>query len=145
MQFGEKLKLLREEHNLSQIELARKVGVSERTIYNYETNDRIPKIDVVSKIAHVFGVSLDALNSEHESTASASTNLDPDTFLQMTKEEFGHRGKKEAEALLERATALFAGGDLDDEAKDEFFQSLINAFFTTKREARKKFGRKQKG
>lgn len=51
-----KLRLLREEHNLSQIELAKKVGITERTIYNYETNDRIPKIDVVTKIAHVFGV-----------------------------------------------------------------------------------------
>ncbi len=143
MQFSEKLRLLREEHNLSQIELAKKVGITERTIYNYETNDRIPKIDVVTKIAHVFGVTVDALASDRYKTAS--TQLDKEAFLQLAKDHFGNRGKKEAEALLERASALFAGGDLDEDAKEEFFQSLTHAFFTAKKEARNKFGRKQKG
>lgn len=142
MQFSEKLRLLREEHNLSQIELAKKIGVTERTIYNYETNDRIPKIDVVTSIAHVFGVTVDALVSDKEPSSSPDT--DKEEFLQTVKRHYGSRGKKEAEALLERASALFAGGDLDEDAKEEFFQSLTSAFLTAKKEARKKFGRKQK-
>lgn len=142
MQFSEKLRLLRKEHNLSQIELAKKIGVTERTIYNYETNDRIPKIDVVTSIAHVFGVTVDALASDKEPSSSPDT--DKEEFLQTVKGHYGSRGKIEAEALLERASALFAGGDLDEDAKEDFFQSLTRAFLTAKKEARKKFGRKQK-
>lgn len=143
MRFSEKLRLLREEHNLSQIELAKKIGITERTIYNYETNDRVPKIDVVTKIAHIFGVTVDALAGDQEPTSSPG--IDKEAFLQTAKRHYGSRGKKEAEALLERASALFAGGDLDEDAKEEFFQSLTNAFLIAKKEARNKFGRKLKG
>lgn len=143
MQFSEKLRLLRLEHNLSQSELSTKIGVTERTIYNYETNDRVPKIDVVTNIAHVFGVPVDALVSDKAPTSAPAA--DKEAFLQMAKKHFGSRGKNEAEALLERASALFAGGDLDEDAKEEFFQSLTNAFLIAKKEARNKFGRKQKG
>ncbi|SMB81065.1 DNA-binding transcriptional regulator, XRE-family HTH domain [Desulfonispora thiosulfatigenes DSM 11270] len=140
MHFSEKLRLLREEHNLSQIELAKKIGVTERTIYNYETKDRVPKIDIVAKIAKVFGVTIDALTSDAEE--SSVTGSERDNFLQTAREQFGSRGKKEAETLLERASALFAGGELDEDAKEEFFQSLTNAFLTAKKEARKKFTNK---
>jgi hypothetical protein len=40
-------------------------------------------------------------------------------------------GKKEAEALLERASAIFSSRDMDEDAKDEFFQSMTNAFLTS--------------
>lgn len=140
MYFNEKLRLLRNEHKLSQSELAEKIGVSERTIYNYETKDRIPKIDTVAKIADVFGVTVDTLINAPEKSSSPTAGRDD--FLETAREQFGSRGKKEAEALLERASALFAGGELDDDAKEEFFQSLTNVFLTAKKEARRKFQNK---
>ena len=42
MQFNEKLKKLRTEAKLSQTELAKQVGITERSIYNYEMSGRVP-------------------------------------------------------------------------------------------------------
>ena len=43
MKFGEKLKALRLERNLSQKALADLSGITVRTIQNYETTDMLPK------------------------------------------------------------------------------------------------------
>ena len=43
MKFGEKLKTLRLERNLSQKALADLSGITVRTIQNYETTDMLPK------------------------------------------------------------------------------------------------------
>ena len=46
--------------------------------------------------------------------------------------------------LLERNAALFAGGELSEEAKDAFFTAVTKAYLECKEEARKTFGRKKK-
>ena len=46
MSFGENLKKARIAAGLTQTELAKRTGVTERSIYNYEKNSRAPKIDV---------------------------------------------------------------------------------------------------
>ena len=40
--------------------------------------------------------------------------------------------------------ALFAGGELDEEAKDAFYQAVTKAYLSCKMEAKKTFGRKKK-
>lgn len=50
--FGEKLKELREERNLSQKELGEKMGgITQQTIAQYEKKETVPKLETVSKIA----------------------------------------------------------------------------------------------
>lgn len=50
--FGEKLKELREERNLSQKELGDKMGgITQQTIAQYEKKETVPKLETVSKIA----------------------------------------------------------------------------------------------
>jgi transcriptional regulator with XRE-family HTH domain len=50
--FGEKLKRLREERNLSQKELGDKMGgITQQTIAQYEKKETVPKLETVSKIA----------------------------------------------------------------------------------------------
>ncbi len=142
LQFSENLKLLRERHNLSKIQLAKIIGMTDRALYNYEANVRIPKLDVVTKMAKVFGVTVDELVSNQEQISS--THAARETFLQTAKKPYGSRDKKEAEALLVRASALFSGGDLDEESKDKFFRALTNAFLTAKKEARNTYEVKQK-
>ena len=46
---------------------------------------------------------------------------------------------KEAAEILSRASALFAGGELDDSAKDMFFRSLMEVYLESKEEAHDKF------
>lgn len=56
--FGEKLKGLREERNLSQKELAQKTGLSIGSIQGYEQGRYNPKLEAIVKIAGALGVDL---------------------------------------------------------------------------------------
>ncbi len=58
---GENLVELRKYHNLSQEELADRIGVSRQTLSKYETGESLPDIEKSQALAEVFGVSLDDL------------------------------------------------------------------------------------
>jgi len=137
MTFGEKLINARLALNLSQIELAEKVGVTERSIYSYEQTGTFPRMTVLKKIADALNVSVSYLMDEEE--ADRLKNIGDELFIANAKNEFGYKGAREAQAVLSRASALFAGGELDDNAKDIFFQSLMEVYMESKAEAREKF------
>ena len=59
--FSYRLGVLLDENNMTQTQLAKKIGTSNVTIYRYLTCERIPRLDVVARIASVFNVSLDYL------------------------------------------------------------------------------------
>lgn len=59
--FGDKLKAIRRDRNLTQEELARILGTSKQVISRYENNLRSPKIDVVSDYADRLGVPVEFL------------------------------------------------------------------------------------
>lgn len=56
---SERIKELRHEKKLTQKQLAEKVGISEISIRKYESGDRIPKFEVIEKLADVFNVQFD--------------------------------------------------------------------------------------
>jgi len=64
MTLGDKLTMLRKQKNLSQGELADKIGVSRDAIGKYERGDIMPTADKAKKMADVLGVSLDFLMSD---------------------------------------------------------------------------------
>lgn len=80
MQFGDRLKELREEKELKQAELANLFNISPSTIGMYEQNRRTPDFALLNSIADYFGVSVDYLlgrtNIRHyeENTIAAHTN-----------------------------------------------------------------------
>ena len=57
--FGHNLAKLRKEKNLSQYELAEKMGFSRGQISNYEQGTRQPDFDTLQKFAAFFEVSTD--------------------------------------------------------------------------------------
>ena len=59
--FSYRLTVLLDENNMTQTQLAKKIGTSNVTICRYLTCERIPRLDVVTKIASVFNISLDYL------------------------------------------------------------------------------------
>ena len=83
--FSYRLTVLLDESNMSQIQLAKKVGTTNVTICRYINGERIPRIDLVSKIAAVFNVSLDYLLGISESidTENLTKNQDLDIALLM--------------------------------------------------------------
>ena len=59
--FGLILKRLREEKGYSQAQLARKLNVSKSSISKYESNQSVPSVETLTRIALIYGVSLDYL------------------------------------------------------------------------------------
>jgi len=59
--FNNRLKALREDNDLTQIELAKIFHITGTTVGNYETGYRTPNIYLVIKIADYFKVSTDYL------------------------------------------------------------------------------------
>ncbi|MCL2862242.1 MAG: helix-turn-helix domain-containing protein [Firmicutes bacterium] len=60
---NEKIRLreLREEKNLTQLQLAKELGFSRNTISQYETGTREPDIKTIKKLCDFFDVSADYL------------------------------------------------------------------------------------
>ena len=59
--FGLRIKELREQHKMSQEQLGRRIDRSKSVISSYEYNIKIPPLDILTKIAVIFNVSLDYL------------------------------------------------------------------------------------
>lgn len=55
------IKYFRLKNNITQTDLAKKIGVSHQTISNYENKVRHADIDMIIELASVFHVSLDEL------------------------------------------------------------------------------------
>jgi len=56
---GKRLKLLREEMGLKQIDIAEMLGVSRTTYTQYETEKREPNLATVAKLAEIYNTSVD--------------------------------------------------------------------------------------
>ena len=58
---GGKLRDLRNERNLSQAQLAKRIGVTSSTVALYETGDRLPSLPRLSALSKSLGVTTDYL------------------------------------------------------------------------------------
>lgn len=59
--FGEKLRQLRTERNLSQLQLAEQMFVTRSTVARWENGSRMPDATVIARLCHLFGVEAGAL------------------------------------------------------------------------------------
>jgi len=128
--------------NLTQKELAIKAGIGERSMTKYEQHGVHPQAPTLKKLAEILNVTVSYLLSDDES--SNRINSDQEKFLQSAKRDFGYKRLREAEYVLERVSALFAGGDLDEREKEIFFQSIMADYLECKAEAREKFSGKKR-
>ena len=127
MLFGEKLKKLRTEANMSQEDLAARVGITRRSIVYYETKSRYPKRrEVITGLAKVFNVPVDFLIN------------DGDDFIARAAARFGATGAAEAMQLVEEIGGLFAGGSLNQEDKDKIFKAISDLYWESKEMNRSK-------
>lgn len=61
MDFGNRLKELRTQAGLTQLQLAQRLGITKSVISFYELSERAPSPDVLSRLARIFHVSTDYL------------------------------------------------------------------------------------
>lgn len=72
--FSDMLSFLRKRADLSQKELADKIGVSRSTIGMYETGVREPDFEMLEALADVFNVNMDTLLGKSQSTSGDQSN-----------------------------------------------------------------------
>ena len=75
--FYKKLKLLRNQKNLTQLELAKDLNVTKGAIAMWETNKRNPDHDMLVKIAEYFNVSVDYLIGKTTNNDDTIKNIFP--------------------------------------------------------------------
>ncbi len=141
--FSEKIREAREALKLNQQQLSDLVGVSKRSIAAYETTDTKPRGNIARKLASALQVSVDYLLNDD--IIDPKHGIEKSPYVEETRERLGAKAAKEMDVLLEQNMALFAGGELDQEAKDAFFEAVMKAYITCKEDARKTFGKKSKG
>ena len=85
--FSYRLTVLLDENNMTQTQLAEKIGTSNVTICRYLTGERTPRIDVLTKIAYVFNISLDYLLgiSDDKDIKKTDENSDLDIAMSINR------------------------------------------------------------
>ena len=61
MHIGQKIKALRKEHGLTQIQLAKKIGIDQPHLARWESGGSFPSLFLLKKVTMLFDVSLDLL------------------------------------------------------------------------------------
>ncbi|MBU2701743.1 transcriptional regulator with XRE-family HTH domain [Sporomusaceae bacterium BoRhaA] len=85
MSFGERLKYLRENRELTQRALANLIKIGYSTLAMYETNKRQPDFDILNKLASFFDVTTDYL-LERTNDSKPLTEKDKIITLKSSKE-----------------------------------------------------------
>lgn len=123
MTFGEKIKNLRKERGMTQKDLAEALGLSLRTISNYETGGLRPRHDATyDALAALFHVPKTYFFTEE------------DAFISAAEARWGKSGAEDARELVDGVIGLFAGGRLDEEDKQAVFEAIQEAYFRAKLE-----------
>ena len=134
MTVGERLKQLREQLGMSQVDFATKINVSKQTLYKYENNiiTNIPsdKIESAARICNVspayimgWGNDLSPITSDTSSELTARDAKDIAKILEQTKEQ-----------LLSQEGLMFDG----DPASPEAINSILDAMQIGMEMAKKK-------
>ena len=117
---------MRTEKNLTQEELAKKSGISIKSISRYELGETLPRTKkYYEKIANALDVDTDYFLSQEAN------------FFINARKEFGYKGAKDAEELVNGMIGLMAGGELPDEDKATILDAMQEAFYMAKLENKK--------
>lgn len=127
MEFGDKLKFLREKNNLSREDLAIALNITYSALSKYETNNRFPDKDTLLKIAKYFDVSIDYLlgrsdiqNSKTENIKKTPETLDKD--LPENKNESNEPKLATTEMVIDK---LIKAGLLKDDKIDARIANML--------------------
>ena len=121
MTFGEKFRTEREKLGLTQQEVADSLGINRRMITRYENGISFPRTkDAYKKIADFFKIDVNYLLTEDEA------------FVVEAYEQYGSRGMKQAQNLINGMSGLFAGGTLSDQDKDAVMKALQDIYWESK-------------
>ncbi len=116
MSFKERLKQKRKQKNLTQVDLAKLLGVSSRTVQHYEAGNYKPDTyEAYEKIAEVLDTTPEFLLHQDDLAIIRANETVPTT-------KYGQTGDAEIDNILNQTAAIFAGGRLKDSEKSNFLR-----------------------
>lgn len=109
MTLGEKIKELRKKANISQEELAEKVGVSRQAVTKWESDAGLPDLENLKSIATLFNISIDEL-LDYKKELLGDVVLEEEYSLEGIKKEGRARNKEDAFILkrYEKASEVYS-------------------------------------
>lgn len=135
---GEKVRERRAELSMNQQELAQKAGIAVRTIGGYESGTREPRAEQLYLLAKALGVSTEYLRND--AISDPAYGLDRMEYIEETRNRTDIRTAVDLDAMLQANLAMLAGGEVSFEAKQAYFEAIMDAFVDCKRTASEKFG-----
>lgn len=101
--------------------MADALNINRRMITRYENGVSFPRTrDAYKKIADFFQVDVNYLLTEN------------DEFVVEASEQYGSRGMKQAQQLIDGMSGLFAGGSLSEQDKDAVMKALQDIYWESK-------------
>ena len=144
MPIGENIKRLRIMHGLSQKELARIAGVSDKAVSTWESGSKEPRMGAVQKIADHFGLKKSNLIEDNgleisitpaQSPATASDDL---PAVSPTGQKIDARTRRQLEAVLDDDNLTYNGVVLNGEDKEKVKKALELIFWDVKEKNKRK-------
>ena len=89
---------LRQNHKMTQIELAEKLNYSDKAVSKWERGESVPDISVLKQIADLFGVTVDYLLGRQD--IEGSTLSDFETGLLIASRNADERARQDAMNIL---------------------------------------------
>ncbi|RRN51696.1 XRE family transcriptional regulator [Streptococcus suis] len=119
---GQRIKDFRLSRNMTQKELAKRIGMGDTTIANYEKGFRSPKKDTLFDLADVFGVSIDDLFPQRTPTA-------PNSLIEQISDKVVYLDQELKEP---RHSAWISHGErlLSEQAKENTVNELQATYYT---------------
>ena len=128
MAFADIMKKERAKLQMTQADFAKYIGVSHRSLQNYELGLNHPRSrDAYQKIADALNLDVNYLLTENEE------------FVLGIAEQYGSRGAQGATKVLSDVKALFAGGEMAEEDMDVFMKAVQDAYWKVKKINKEKY------
>lgn len=123
--FSARLRTLREESKLTQVQLAEALNVSRGSISFYENGDRVPDIQFLEDVARYFEVSSDFLLGHTDVRNEADSQRYSFTFDQLNSA----FGKLSERTQFEFANLLNSAIELNDPVVNEYLFEIFHSLF----------------
>jgi transcriptional regulator with XRE-family HTH domain len=106
---GARIAELRKQQNITQVEMAKALGVSQQTINSYEVGRRRVPVSALSTLARTLGVSLEELLGEE--SAAAAKKRGPAPKLQQQMERIQHLPRAQQRFVMQVIDSVLAQQD----------------------------------
>lgn len=124
MTFGEKIRKFRKMNNWTQADLANQLGLTTRTVYNFENGQSYPKDPTMYlRIAQTFGLSLEELFNDTEIPTKGSQ-----TLISSTNETL----MRSVEEAVRTITEFFALGNITPLEKEKVYRELTFGYWNNR-------------